>query len=87
MPAGSSPGLGGARDEAGRAGGEEALLGLGQSTWYNYRCRSCGFETKVEDIIVDSFPPFSCTGIPELLCPQCNGTLQYVEDSSAPAGR
>ena len=36
---------------------ELRMSGIYDTHYYNYRCRDCGYEAKVEDIVVDSFPP------------------------------
>ena len=36
---------------------EIRMSGIYDTHYYNYRCRDCGYEAKVEDIVVDSFPP------------------------------
>ena len=48
---------------------------------YNYRCRDCGYEAKVEDMVVDSFPPSTRSKhhMPELQC-FCGCDLCYVKD-------
>ena len=60
---------------------EIRMSGIYDTHYYNYRCRDCGYETKVEDIVVDSFPPSfrSKHHMPELQC-FCGGDLCYVED-------
>jgi predicted nucleic acid-binding Zn ribbon protein len=55
------------------------MMGIGQSQWYSYRCQDCGFETEVEDIIVDSFAI--------LACPECEGTMHEIDNESPPEGR
>ena len=66
------------------------MTGIYDTHHYNYRCRDCGYEAKVEDIVVDSFPPSprSKHRMPELQC-FCGGDLCYVKDSlkSAPKVR
>jgi len=54
----------------------------GPTTWYSYRCCSCGHADWIEDIIVDAFPPTEPGGCPELICPECGG--QFLSDASVP---
>ena len=63
------------------------MLGLDKIAWYNYSCRSCGFKTEVEDIVVDGFGPSGSSDTPELLCPKCHGTLRHDEVKPPPEGR
>ena len=60
---------------------EIRISGIYDTHYYNYRCRDCGYEAKVEDIVVDSFPPSprSKHRMPELQC-FCGGDLCYVKD-------
>ena len=60
---------------------EIRMTGIYDTHHYNYRCRDCGYEVKVEDIVVDSFPPSprSKHRMPELQC-FCGGDLCYVKD-------
>jgi hypothetical protein len=60
---------------------EIRMTGIYDTHHYNYRCRDCGYEAKVEDIVVDSFPPSprSKHRMPELQC-FCGGDLCYVKD-------
>lgn len=54
-------------------------MGIGESQWYSYRCRACGLETEVEDIVAGSFAV--------LACPQCGGVMQEMNETSPPEGR
>jgi hypothetical protein len=54
-------------------------MGIGESQWYSYRCRACGLETAVEDIVAGSFAG--------LACPQRGGAMQEIDETSPPAGR
>ena len=58
---------------------ELAWMGIGESQWYSYRCRSCGLEIAVEDIVAGSFAV--------LACPQCGGAMQEIDETSPPEGR
>ena len=58
---------------------ERAWMGIGESQWYSYRCRSCRLETEVEDIVAGSFAV--------LACPQCGGAMQEIDEPSPPEGR
>ena len=60
---------------------EIRMSGIHDTHYYNYRCRDCGHEAEVEDIVVDSFPPSSKSKhhMPELQC-FCGGDLCYVKD-------
>ena len=62
---------------------EIRMSGIYDTHYYNYRCRDCGYEAKVEDIVVDSFPPSPrsnpATRGTELQC-FCGGDLCYVKD-------
>ncbi len=57
------------------------MTGIYDTHHHNYRCRDCGYEAKVEDIVVDSFPPSprSKHRMPELQC-FCGGDLCYVKE-------
>ena len=35
---------------------EIRMSGIYDTHYHNYRCRDCGYEARVEDIVVDSFP-------------------------------
>lgn len=62
---------------------EIRMSGIYDTHYYNYRCRDCGYEAKVEDIVVDSFPPSPrsnpATRGTELQC-FFGGDLCYVKD-------
>ncbi len=60
---------------------EIRMSGIRDTHYYSYRCRDCGSETEVEDIIVDSFPASrkSKHRMPEFEC-CCGCRLCYVED-------
>ena len=38
---------------------EIRMSGIYDTHYYNYRCRDCGNEAKIEDIVVDSFSAFT----------------------------
>ena len=60
---------------------EIRMSGVYDTHYYNYRWRNYGYDAKVEDILVDSFPPSpgSKHRMPELQC-FCGGDLCYVKD-------
>ena len=52
----------------------------GESVYYEYKCKKCGREEKVEDIVIDAFlasGQYKEGQMPKLGCP-CSGTLIYV---------
>ena len=55
------------------------MTGMYDTRYYNYRCRDCGHETNIVDIMVDSFPPlpWSKYCMPEQQC-FYSGDLSYV---------
>ena len=57
-------------------------MGIGESQYYSYGCQDCNFQTKVEDIVIDAFIAGSIEKdkMPEIVCPNCNGTLVYLGD-------
>ena len=63
------------------SGDEIRMSGIYDTHYYNYRCRNCGYEAKVEDIVADSFPPSARSKhrMPELQC-FCGGDLYYLVD-------
>ncbi|MDA8335991.1 MAG: hypothetical protein M0Z41_13590 [Peptococcaceae bacterium] len=61
---------------------ERAILGIGEETYYNYRCPQCGYEQEVPDFVVDEFAAYDelPPGVmPELECGNCGGTLKCVD--------
>ena len=60
---------------------EIRISGIYDFRYYSYRCRDCGYEAEVEDIVVNSFRPSprSKHRMPELQC-LCVGELRYVKD-------
>jgi len=61
---------------------ERAIVGIGEETYYNYRCPRCGYEQEVPDFVVDEFAAYDELPLgvmPELECGNCGGTLKCVE--------
>ena len=57
-------------------------MGIGEETYYNYRCPRCGYEQEVPDFVVDEFAAYDELPLgvmPELECGNCGGTLKSVE--------
>lgn len=55
----------------------------GESVYYEYKCRDCGNEQRVEDVVVDAFLAgghYKEGQMPQLNCMKCNGTLICVGD-------
>ncbi|KFD40990.1 hypothetical protein HY02_08730 [Peptococcaceae bacterium SCADC1_2_3] len=60
----------------------QAMLGIGEETYYNYRCSQCNYEEQVPDFVVDELAAFDelPPGVmPELECGNCGGTLKCVD--------
>jgi hypothetical protein len=55
------------------------------STWYKYHCPSCSFETWIEDIVVDAFPPERPGGLPLFgSCIQCGNEILRPDPTVPP---
>ena len=61
---------------------ERSMLGIGEETYYNYRCSECNYEQEVPDFVVDEFAAYDelAPGVmPELQCGNCGGRLKFVD--------
>lgn len=56
----------------------------GESVYYDFRCKDCEKEHRVEDIVIDAFlasGEYEKGQMPELACPFCGkGTLIFAGD-------
>lgn len=55
----------------------------GESVYYEYKCKDCGWEHRVEDIVIDALlasGKYKEGQMPMLDCPRCHGDLIYIGD-------